>query len=456
VAGAVFNRAVQAIASRIDIQPEQDMTPVVVFNPHAWPLRADVEVEFAGYRDAEAAMADDEGAPVPVQRTRSHATVNGPRGRIVFPVDVPPLGYRVYRLLPGVVNPPPSVSATDTTLANDHLAIEVDRETGWLSRLTVKETETDLVAGQSRGHAVVVADGSDTWGHRVRAYDDVVGEFTCTSVRLVERGPVRSIVRIESRYGASTLSEELVLGADARFLEVRTVLDWRERHHLLKLRFPTAIVTDHATFEIPYGHLVRAATGDEEPAQAWVDVSGARAGLSVVNDSKHGHDATGGNIGMTVARSPVYAWHEPKELDQEGVYEYLDQGRQELVYRLLPHAGDWRGAGTVRCAAELNQPAFALLESYHDGSLPRRATHATADDGIVVTVLKRAEGGGEDVVVRAYETTGTEVQTTLELPVLGRSVSARFAPGEVKTFRIPRDPKAPVAETDLLERPSAD
>ena len=453
VAGAVFNRAVQAISSRIEIRPEQDMTPVVVFNPHAWPLRADVELEFAGFRDADAAMADDDGAPVPVQRTRSHATVNGARGRVVFPADVPPLGYRVYRLLPAVVEAAPAVAATDTTLENDRLAVEVDPETGWLSRLVLKETGVDLVAGQSRGHAVVVADESDTWGHRVRTYDEVVGSFECTSVRLVESGPVRSIVRIESRYGASTLSEELLLSADARFLEVRAVLDWRERHRLLKLRFPTAIVTDRATFEIPYGHVERPATGDEEPAQAWVDVSDDRAGLSVINDSKHGHDAVGGNIGMTVARSPVYAWHEPKELDPDGVYEYLDQGRQEFTYRLLPHAGDWRAAGTVRSAAELNQPAFALLESYHDGPLPLEATHAAAGDGVVVTVLKGSEDASGDTVVRAYETAGLGVEASLELPLLGRTISTRFVPGEVKTFRIPRDPQAPIVETDLLERP---
>jgi alpha-mannosidase len=453
VAGAVFNRAVQAISSRIEIAPEQDMTPVVVFNPHAWPLRADVELEFAGFRDADVGMADEEGAPVRVQRTRSHATVAGPRGRIVFAADVPPLGYRVYRLLPAVVGAAAAVPATDTTLENDHFVVGIDPRTGWLERLVVKATGVDVVAGQSRGHAVVVADESDTWGHGVRAYDDVVGEFSCTSVRLVESGPVRSIIRIESRYGASTLSEELVLGADARFLEVRAVLDWHERHRLLKLRFPTAIVTDRATFEIPYGHIERPATGDEEPAQGWVDVSDGRAGLSVVNDSKHGHDAVGGNIGMTVARSPVCAWHDPKELDPDGVYEYLDQGRQELTYRLVPHAGDWRIAGTVHCAVELNQPAFALLESYHEGSLPLKATHAEAAEGVVVTVLKGAEDGSGDTIVRAYETTGTQRDASLELTLLERTIAARFAPGEVKTFRVPRDPRAPVVEADLLERP---
>ena len=86
-------------------------------------------------------------------------------------------------------------------------------------------------------------------------------------------------------------------------------------------------------------------------------------------------------------------------------------------------------------------------------SRQRSTTHATAGDGIVVTVLKGAEDGGGDTVVRAYETTGTGRDVTLGLPLLARTIATRFAPSEVKTFRIPRDPRAPVVEADLLERP---
>ena len=118
---------------------------------------------------------------------------------------------------------------------------------------------------------------------------------------------------------------------------------------------------------------------------------------------------------MTAARSPVYAWHVPKVLEEDGVYEYLDQGRQELTYRLLPHRGDWRDAGTVRLAAELNQPPFPLLESYHEGTLPARGSYAAVDgDTVVVTVLKAAEDGDGDLVVRAYESAGRPARARID------------------------------------------
>jgi len=109
--------------------------------------------------------------------------------------------------------------------------------------------------------------------------------------------------------------------------------------------------------------------------------------------------------------------------------------------RLIPHAGDWRGAGVVRRAAELNQPPFALIETFHEGPLPQRSSYG--DDGggdVVLTVVRRGEDGG--LVLRAYETAGRPARARLE--VLGETLEAEFGPHEIKTFR-------DGAEVNLLE-----
>ncbi|MEV6793304.1 glycoside hydrolase family 38 C-terminal domain-containing protein [Streptomyces sp. NPDC051320] len=459
LAAEVFNRAVQAVARRIDIALRDGTVPLVVFNPHPWPLESDVEAEFA--RASEVRLTDEDGEHVPVQLTRSESTLAGARGRIAFRASVPPLGHRVYHLLPGAdPRREGPVTATDTTLENEYLRLEVDPATGWLSSLRDKASGAELLPPSPGPHAVVIEDNSDTWGHRIGAYDKTVGSFAGTRVRLVESGPVRAVLRIESVHGRSEMAEELVLSAGSRQVEVRTVIDWHEKLKLLKLRFPTALADVTATHEIPYGHLERTPDGTEEPTQAWVDVTGrlpggARAGLTVLNDSKHGHDVQGGEIGMTALRSPVYAWHEPQTLDEDGVYEYLDQGRQEFRYLLLPHGADWRAADPARRAAELNQPAFALLETFHPGPIGQRETYA--DDGsgsVLVTVVKGDEDGSGDLIVRAYESQGRATDARIALPMLGnRVIEGRFGPCEIKTFRVPRDPQAPVVETDLLELP---
>ena len=454
IASLAFNRAVQSISRGIAIEAEEEMRPVVVFNPHPWPLRCDVEVEYTWLRREGAHVVDDEGEAVPMQLTRPLTTMSSARGRLCFPVDVPPLGYRVYRVRPGAVDGS-ALDVSDTRLENAHVLLEVDPATGRIARLVLKETGADLAAPGAR-HAVVVDDRSDTWGHGVERYDEELGEFECVRVRLLEAGPVRAILRVESRWGASTLREDYVLGAGARHVDVRVSLDWHEQLKLLKLRYPTSVDAAEATYEVPYGHAVRPANGHEEPGQSWVDVSGDGRGLTVINDAKHGYDVRGGDIGISAVRSPVWAWHDPRELEQEGDFEYMDQGRQTFLVRLVPHAGDWRDAGVVRLAAELNGPPFALIETYNEGDLPQRASFASDGGGdVVMTVLKGAEDRDGALVVRAFETAGRPARARIELPLVDGAIEAEFGPHEIKTFVVPRARARARArdavETDLLE-----
>jgi alpha-mannosidase len=449
LAANAFNAAVQTISRQIAIEPEEECRPVVVFNSHPWPLRTDVELEYTWLRAEGACVVDEAGDSVPMQMTRPLTTMSSMRGRLVFPVEVPPLGYRTYRVLKGSVEGEP-LAATDTRLENRRLLLELDPGTGRIAKLVLQETGVDLAAPDAR-HAVVVDDRSDTWGHGVRRYDEELAEFECVAVRLLEAGPVRAMLRVESRYGDSTLREDYVLSADAAYLDVRVALDWREPLTLLKLRYPTSVEAERATYEIPYSHLERPANGDEEPGQAWVDVSGDGRGLTVINNAKYGYDVRGGDIGVTAVRSPVWAWHDPRELEQGGDFEYMDQARQSFVVRLVPHAGDWRDAGVVRLAAELNQPPFALIETYHDGPLPQQASYLSDGGGsVVVTVLKAAEDGDGGLVVRAYESAGRPGRATIDLPLADRTIDADFGAHEIKTFVVPGGPAAPV-ETNLLE-----
>ncbi|REF36440.1 alpha-mannosidase [Thermasporomyces composti] len=466
IARRVVNLALQSIARDVDIPLREGAQPVLVWNPHPWPVRADVECEFGLSVNLDR-VEDDTGQAVPVQRTRPLATTSNPR-RLVFPVELPPLGYRLYWLLPaegltpavtGAGRPAGGTPGERVVIENAHLRVEVDPTTGWLRSLLDKGSGADLLAGVDRPHTVVADDPTDTWGHRVVSYAGPGTPFKCQSARIVEQGPVRTVVRIESGYGTSTLVEELILGAEARHLEVRVTLDWHERLKLLKLRFPTALRNPVATYEIPYGHLERPTDGAEEPGQSWVNVTGElpdgrRASLAVLNDAKAAYDVSGPDIGITAVRSPVYAWHEPRRLDPDEPYSYQDQGRQTFRYLLVPHDGDWCAAGVPRLAAELAQPPTATYESFHAGTLPSARSFAHVEDGpIIPTVLKRAEDGPEHVVVRAYDSSGAGGRMTLRLPFLDRDVTVDVAPHEITTLLVPTDPDRPVVAATILEEP---
>lgn len=240
-------------------------------------------------------------------------------------------------------------------------------------------------------------------------------------------------------------------------IEVSVTVDWHEHQKMLKLRFPVNVHQIHATYEIPYGHIERMANGEEEPGQAWIDLSGVayetndRYGLSLLNDAKYSYDVNLNDLGLTVLRSPIYAHHMPAVPDPEKRYIYQDQGVQKFHYTLLPHAGAWDDAGTVRKAAELNQRPVALVTTLHPGPLPHSASFLSVNqDNIIISVLKKAEDN-DDIILRAYETAGAATTATFDLTWINRSLNATFGPCEIKTFRIPAVAEQPIVETNMLE-----
>jgi alpha-mannosidase len=460
IAGRSLNYAVQSLAWKIRIQPEDGMTPVTVFNPHSWTSRAPVELEF-GSMGEKITLKDETGTTRPIQEVKSQASAKG-RSRLSFVAELPPLGYRTYRVyksggLSSETHIPQAFPAGDTFIDTPRYRLEIDPESGAISRLLDKLAGTEVFSGHA-AVPVVLDDTSDTWGHNVFRFNQVAGCFKATSVRLVENGPVKAVIRVTSEYGRSRLVQNFCLYRELDQIDVLVRLDWREQFKVLKLRFPVNLSHMQATSEVPYGHIERFANGDEEPGQSWLDLSGISRdtgnsyGLSILNDGKYSFDVDVRDIGLTVLRSPIYAHHMPVEPEPGGEYSFIDQGVQQFRYSLLPHMGSWEEAGTVQRSAELNQPPVCLSGTYHpEGTLPQSDSYISVDkENIVITAVKKSEQG-QDLILRCVEVTQEAVQATLYLPHWGRVIPLSFGPCEIKTLRISKDPAVPVQETNLLE-----
>ncbi|HXW79140.1 MAG TPA: hypothetical protein VEJ84_06555, partial [Acidimicrobiales bacterium] len=139
VAADAMNLAVQSVTRRINIAAQDGTLPVVIVNPLPWAVRADVEFEMQGdSTDPVGAIEAQNGAPVALQDIQPLATVGGAHRRLVFAADLPPLGYRLYRLGPRfgqVMAGARGAHDEETVLENVHLRAELDPGTGWLSSL---------------------------------------------------------------------------------------------------------------------------------------------------------------------------------------------------------------------------------------------------------------------------------------------------------------------------------
>ena len=453
IAGRNLNYATQALAWNINIPYEEGARPMVVFNPHAWASRINVEDEFGAVRPNDV-LLDDEGSEVPYQIIQSEATSGG-RNRLSWVADLPALGYRTYRLVPRETRAEfPKVEASDTTAENNRFRLEIDPETGWIKSLRDKLRGLEVFAGAA-AVPVVIDDPSDTWSHNVFSFDKAIGEFRAQRVRLVEHGAVKATIRVTSIWGGSKLIQDFSVYRDLDQIDVAVTVDWREQMKMLKLRFPVHVHFHKATYEVPYGSIERFANGEENPGQNWIDVSGTARdagvvyGCTILNDAKYSFDVRNRDIGMTVLRSPIYAHHDPRVPDPNGHYSYIDQGIQRFSYTILSHDGSWERSGTVRRAAELNQRPVVINATSHAGILPQSLSFASIEpENLILSVVKQWEDG-DDLIIRAYET--AKIATHGKICILGRTFEADFGAAEIKTFRVPRDAAQPVVETNLLE-----
>ncbi|WHZ56039.1 alpha-mannosidase [Metabacillus hrfriensis] len=450
-----LNYAIQSLSWRINIEEEEGMKPIVVFNPHSWSSKVNVELEVGGLKPTDI-LVDDERNQVAMQTVQSWATSGG-RYRISFMADLPPLGYRVYKIVKqNSEHTFPTIKANDHLLENENYRVEIDPKTGFVTSLYDKNKNLELLDGPA-ARPVVINDKSDTWSHNVLQYKEEIGVFTAKSVQRVEHGPVKSVIRVVSEYGKSTLIQDFVMYREKNQIDVSVTLNWQEQFKMLKLKFPVNLVFRKGTYEIPYGHIVRECNGEEEPGQSWIDLSGTHQptgemyGLSLLNDGKYSFDIHNKEMSITVLRSPIYAHHDPLIPQEEGHYSFIDQGIQKFTYSLFPHEGNWETAGTVQRAAELNQKPTSIIETYHSGVLPQKDSFLSVDvDNVIVSVIKKAEEN-DDIIIRCYESTNRAAEAKIELPKWNRTIVTGFKPCEIKTFRIPKDRNQPVIETNLLE-----
>ncbi len=133
LAATVDHAAREHLARHVDTSGEG--APVVVFNPMAYPRTDTVSLHVDLPRTGGVTLTDERGTPVPYL---TEAVTHTPDGRASKALlrwvarDVPSMGYRIYRLLPG--SAPPAAAAWQpaetTSIANDRYRLRADPAQG--------------------------------------------------------------------------------------------------------------------------------------------------------------------------------------------------------------------------------------------------------------------------------------------------------------------------------------
>lgn len=336
------------------------------------------------------------------------------------------------------------------TVSRKHLEnrfVRVDlAPNGSLARIFDKQAGREVLAG--RGNQLwAYVDKPRTWDAwdidvDYREQGDEITDLS--SVEVVETGPCRAAIELERRFRSSTIRQTVRLWANSPRLDFVTAFDWHDRHYLLKAHFPLNVRSDYANFETAFGVVKRPthrntsfdAARFEVAGHRFADLSEPGYGVALLNDGRYGYHTLGNDLGLSLLRAPTYP--DP----------YADEGKQRLVYALLPHQGDWLQGGVLQEAEDLNNPLVAR---------PIESAQALSWQAVKITGLSLGLGclkvseDDDGLILRVYEPQGARGNIDLKLPqgwqvaeevdILERSLGAPkydFKPFQVRSWRLRR------------------
>ncbi len=365
----------------------------------------------------------------------------------------------------GKLQPVVANAGSQPYLENDYMRVEFNAS-GDITRIYDKETEREVlpkgaIANQFQAFEDLPLNW-DAWDIDIFYDDKMWLAEPATSIKVVEKGPLRASLEIKRRILNSDYTQKISLIHNSVRLDFDTHIDWHERQILLKAAFPVEVFTPKATCEIQWGNVERPTHRNtswdwarfETAAQKWVDLSEGDYGVSLLNDCKYGHDIQDNIMRLTLLRGTT----SPDPM--------ADYGEHSFKYSLYPHTGSW-DEKTITEAYALNDPVIvASFKSQGPDSKPQTARSelpisnlqslmAASRPNIVIETIKRAEDGN-GIIVRMYESQRQRGEFTLttsfnidqawrtnileenqeEIPAEGRNLKYTIKPYQILTLKL--------------------
>lgn len=328
-------------------------------------------------------------------------------------VEAPSVGFG------RIVQDDASNAAVMVELRDGRLHLQNEQITATLSEDGEVLELVDLESGQqvlsAPGNKLILHDDNpslwDAWDIEPSILETGRDCQSASKCHIQSPGPLRAEVVFHRSIGhGSTMTQTVRLDADSKRLEFHCQVEWKEKHKLLKVVFPTTVRSDSATFEMPFGYAERPthcntaadAAQFEVPGHRWADLSEPGYGLALLTDCKYGFSASRGDLSLSLLRAPTYP------------DEHCDVGTHHFSYAVVPHTGDWRTGGVVAEATTFNQPLLWSLRPPSDIG----KSFFQIDGNLVLDTVKPAEDG-EGVVLRLYDPFGQRGSAVLKtrLPV---------------------------------------
>ena len=418
ISSELLNAGLENIGNRINT--EMAGIPVVVYNPHSWPVSQFVNVDISFVkRPTEFSIKDSEGNNV------AYSLMNESEDSQTVSIsmdaqNIPALGYKVYT----VINEKKPKSATDIKVSENQIEnkfLVVKWNEKGITSIYNKKLQKEFVNGIAN-QLQLLEDNGNSWSLDLTGKEFSVNQLSPPKITF--SSPEKVIIKWEDYYQSSKFTRYMTLKSNSEQLEFEIKVDWHSPNKLLRLVFPTALSDGEAYYDQSYGYVLRKETEKEYPAQKWIDYSEENYGVSLINNGKYGFTINNGALTMSVVRGA-------RDMDPR-----MDEGKHSFKYALYIHQGDWRNADIPLRAWEFNQPLMAKQENQHPGEISgwtysnlsfplEKSFYGINSDHVIISSLKTKQDAYDPnpVILRIIETEGRNENVSVQLPYEAISVT---------------------------------
>jgi len=457
----LLHESLNYIAEQIDTDGES----IVVFNPLSWKVvnwvEANIELQDnflknPGLKDKEEICSD-------ILTLERYESGYAKKARLGFTASVPPLGYKVYKLIERSKKPEGKLRVDKNEVENSFFKVRVDEKTGIIevykkdsflfggNELVLEDESGDLYFHNSRLSKPVKAEGGEGFRYgdfkpksfRIDKGSDHVKiifeeEFYCL------RWPYRLMNKLKPllyRHKRLDIEKEVIVYSNIPRIEFITKISNQYPNVRIRVRFNTPIKSPNYSRETQFGvideqimkHITFKEKTVELPYRApcinWIDYSDRVNGVALINRGTTENEISKDALYMTLLRSVSCLSADGESGPLVPTPDALELRDYTFNYAVYPHSGDWKGSDLIMQAYEYNNPLIPI-QARSKGKLPKEFSFMTINPAhVVISALKKAENG-DDVILRFFDIKGEK------------------STAEIKLYKAPKE----VATVDLLER----
>ncbi|MCK4646455.1 MAG: alpha-mannosidase [Candidatus Aminicenantes bacterium] len=447
-------------------QAQEGEFPVFVYNPHPYPVEEMIICEFQPHEPnfnqdtfwlPEIKDINGKNISFQLEKESSNISVDH-RKRVVFHAELKPCQMNRFPCFLKEIESKPKKNKraeTPLVLKSDTCEVVVNDKTGLVESYRIDSVD---FLNPDSFRLLVVEDYADPWGMLVRSFRDVKDSFTLMSreesarfagvssselepVRIIEDGPVRTVVEALFVFNHSSICQRYKIPKKGAELEVEIRVYWNEKDSMLKLSIPTPFQNSRCRGQVAYGVEDFDRMGEELVSQKWIGAvsSDGQYALTVINSGTYGFDFAEDELRFSLLRSAAYSAHPVGEgiplVPQDRFEPRIDQGERLFRFWIKGGKTSDRMSQVDREALVKNEAPVALFCS-PSGKGKKPLPSVLVSEGVIqVTAIKMAEENNW-LIIRLFEPTGEKRGVCVKVPALNLSFDVSLKHFEIKTMAV--------------------